>query len=280
MSSRTRFGSQASPDGGRADRQGELESRRRSTTALIHRCRARWLALLLCVATGPGPASAAAPSPAGSRAAESAAWVVRELSNPLDEEGDTRVSGLVTTQEEGHRLELLALPDRTVALVFRLAPRELDILDLTQPFALGFDDRPPTHLPPLGGGLQWLAVRVWDGAGEGLTGTLRELMQSDRLTVRYALGGGGYKTAHFDTAGSGGPIAEAFGLRSQVTAEELEAARERERVIAEEAIRCSALKKKKQEICVEKARRCMTEARDALSLRECLGGVREGVRTQ
>jgi hypothetical protein len=189
----------------------------------------------------------------------------------VDPDTGDALDAVIGLNERGHSLMLTRDPNGGVRAIFKLPVGDGDFLDQAQPPRVSIDGGPQRQVPPAGAGLTWAAFPVWNGSGEALTGLLRELMQGETIEVTYFLNGGGYKETSFSLDGARDTIAEAFGLRAEVSAEEIREAVALEEALLVEAERCGAEKGKKRERCLDALRACVAEAQNASELRDCLG---------
>jgi hypothetical protein len=188
----------------------------------------------------------------------------------VDPDSGDAVEGAIGRNERGFSLLLLREAAGGVRAVFRLPAGDRDFLAEAQAPRISLDGGSPRQVPLVAAGLTWAAFPVWNGTGEALTGTLRELMQGETLEVTYYLNGGGYKQTSFSLHGAREIIAETFGLRADVSAEESRLAAELEAAVLSEAERCAAEKGKKRERCLEALRACVPKSQTADELRGCL----------
>jgi hypothetical protein len=188
----------------------------------------------------------------------------------IDPESGDAIDAVVGTNAAG--FSLLFARDATggVRATFRLPPNDRDFLDAARAPLVAIDGGPARQVPLAAASLTWIAFPVWNGAGEGLTGLLREIMEGETLHVTYFLHGGGYKETTLPLDGARGVLADAFGLRAAVSAEELRQAAEFESAVLAEAERCGAEKGKKRDRCLDTLRACAAEAQAADALRACL----------
>ncbi|HUP24177.1 MAG TPA: hypothetical protein VNB06_14695 [Thermoanaerobaculia bacterium] len=189
----------------------------------------------------------------------------------IDPDTGDALDAVIGLNERGHSLMLARDPHGSVRAIFKLPVGDRDFLDQAEPPRISIDGGPQRQVPLAGTGLTWAAFPVWNGSGEALTGLLRELMQGETIEVTYFLNGGGYKETSFSLDSARTTIAEAFGLRSDVSAEEIREAVALEEALLVEAERCGAEKGKKRDRCLDALRACVAEARDATELRDCLG---------
>jgi hypothetical protein len=196
-----------------------------------------------------------------------AEWARGEAVDP--ETGDA-LSGVTGTNGAGYALVLARDESGGVRAIFRLPAASRDFLAQSEPPRVSIDGAPPSRVPPGAAGLTWVSFPVWNGAGEALTGLLREIMQGKTLSVAYSLHGGGYKETSFQLTGAGEAIAAAFGLRAVVGDDEIRAAAALENALFAAAERCGAEKGKKRERCLAALRACAAEAKTSDELRSCL----------
>lgn len=195
-----------------------------------------------------------------------AEWARGSATDP--ETGD-EVEAVIGDNERGFRLVLVRDPAGGVRAIFRLPSSDRDFLAETQAPRIALDGGAARQVPLAAAGLTWAAFPVWNGAGEALTGTLRELMQAESLALTYYLNGGGYKETVFPLAGAREVIAEAFGLRAEVSVEESQRAAALEAALLTAAEQCGAEKGKKRDRCLEALRGCAGKAGTAEELGEC-----------
>jgi hypothetical protein len=196
-----------------------------------------------------------------------AEWTRGPATDP--ESGDA-IEAVVGTNAAGFSVLFAHDPAGGVRATFRLPPNDRDFLDAARAPRVSIDGGPTRQVPLAAASLTWVAFPVWNGAGEALTGLLREIMEGETLEVTYFLHGGGYKDATLPLDGARAVLAEAFGLRAEVSAEELRQAAELESAILAEADRCGAEKGKKRDRCLDTLRACAAEAKAAGALRACL----------
>ena len=234
----------------RSDHRPAPASNRFAGTAPVNR---PLLALLALALLGAAPLS-------------SAEWGRGEASDP--ETGD-RISGVVGENDRGYSLLLARDEAGGVRATFRLPAGDRDFLAESQPPRIAIDGGPTRQVPLAGAGLTWVAFPVWNGSGEALTGLLRELMQGRAVTVTYFLRDGAYKETAFSREGAAAAIAEEFGLRAEVGAEEVRQAAELEEALLREAERCGAEKGKRRDRCLDALRACAAKAKTAVELVAC-----------
>lgn len=196
----------------------------------------------------------------------SAEWTRGSATDP--ESGDP-IEAVIGDNEQGFSLVLVRDPAGGVRAIFRLASGDRDFLTETQAPRIALDGGAARQVPLAAAGLTWAAFPVWNGAGEALTGTLRELMQAEALAVTYYLNGGGYKETVFPLAGAREVIADAFGLRADVSVEEMQRAASLEAALLAAAERCATEKGKKRDRCLEALRGCAGKVGTAEELGEC-----------
>jgi hypothetical protein len=188
----------------------------------------------------------------------------------IDPDTGDALDAVIGLNERGHSLMLARDPNGGVRAIFKLPVGDGDFLDQAQPPRISIDGGPQRQVPLAGTGLTWAAFPVWNGSGEALTGLLRELMQGESLELTYFLHGGGYKETSFSLDGARNTIAEAFGLRAEVSEEEIREAVALEQALLVEAERCGAEKGKKRDRCLDALRACVAEAENANELGDCL----------
>lgn len=216
------------------------------------------LTILLLVAVAPTQASSPQALPS---------WVAQAVVDPATED---EVAGVATRNSEGFRLELLRTADGAVLGVFRLPPGAGDFLSSSLVPSLAIDRAPFQQVWKIDQGLTWISFPTWNGAGQALTGLLRELMSGRELRVTYPLEGGGYKDTGFALAGAREAIAAAFGVPSEVDPEQVAASIELEEALRVEADRCLRLTGKKRQGCIDTVKACAATSATAEALRECL----------
>lgn len=184
--------------------------------------------------------------------APSTVWSISEITDAMTDVV-TRIAE--TVNADGHQFKIWRASDGRVWAGFRLSETSAHVLGTTLPMyrvdkleaeqvkdlgAIG----PPGTQAILGemvnAAPRWVHWVVFHGEGPANSGTLRNIMDGEKLVVRYFPAGGGYLETEFLLSGAALSVAEAIGIPQEADLVAAQQQIKREALLREETNRCLA----------------------------------------
>ncbi|PZQ94667.1 MAG: hypothetical protein DI533_21690 [Cereibacter sphaeroides] len=191
------------------------------------------------------------------------------------------------TNAEGYTITISRPKDRRAYITLKLPDNSFDRLKLTGRIAAVRPDEKAVvflETPPPMSGLETpfalpslVRERIWHGQEEApLTGTLRNILDSSKLTVRFFTDTGTTVDTVFDMAGAAPVIAKALGIPLKQDPVAAENAMMSRKLYAEAAMRCygPSAKGTDSNACMAAVAQCSQKNEatfDAAAFRGCLG---------